>query len=93
MLQRSCTSLDANLQNIACSPYLAAYLAAPAFCSMKAASTAGQMPCAMTSRGKFITGEAASMLQNAGAERCEECGAAWPLQYHYSRSAGEVDSV
>ncbi len=37
---------------------------------------AGQMPYAITSRGKFITGEAAGMLQNAAGDRYEECAAA-----------------
>ena len=41
---------------------------------------AGQMPYAMTSNGKYTAEETASMLQNAGAERYEECAAAWPLQ-------------
>ena len=42
---------------------------------------AGQMPCAMTSNGKFITEEAAGMLQNAAGDRYEECADAWPLQH------------
>ncbi len=41
----------------------------------------GQMPHAIPAT---VSSSAACMLQNAGAERCEECAAAWPLQGPYS---------
>lgn len=40
--------------------------------------TTNGMSDAMTSNGKYITVEAASMLQDAGAERCGQFAAAWP---------------